>query len=291
MKAHPEASQKRACISQSGFTRMELAAVLAVLSGLLLVSAPAVNNSRSEAQTIECLDNHRQMIKAWQSHGVDNDDVLAGGVSIPLAQTPSAYRGSGLDPWGTGVMSWDSGIGNTNALYLIDPTFAALASFIGPRKDIFRCPVDSYVSSIQKARNWQYRVRSVSMNSAVGNGSGGDFLQAPYVSAKKLSEMLSPPPASVYVFIEEHPDSINDTMFFSPSGSSSALNWVDFPGTFHDGAANLSFADGHVELHRWLAASIRNLRVTTAGLTPPTPSSQLPDAKYLYDRTPKQLGR
>ena len=30
--------------------------------------------------------------------------------------------------------------------------------------------------------------------------------------------------------------------------------WIDFPGNYHNGAGNLSFADGHSEIHRWLDA-------------------------------------
>jgi prepilin-type processing-associated H-X9-DG protein len=28
--------------------------------------------------------------------------------------------------------------------------------------------------------------------------------------------------------------------------------WGNVPGSYHTGAANLSFADGHVESHRWV---------------------------------------
>jgi len=31
--------------------------------------------------------------------------------------------------------------------------------------------------------------------------------------------------------------------------------WVDTPASYHDGAVMLSFADGHVETHKWLEGS------------------------------------
>jgi prepilin-type processing-associated H-X9-DG protein len=54
------------------------------------------------------------------------------------------------------------------------------------------------------------------------------------------------------MFLEEHPDSMNDPAFFSPSQS----QWVDQPASFHDGAANFAFADGHVEMHMWQGSLI-----------------------------------
>jgi len=35
------------------------------------------------------------------------------------------------------------------------------------------------------------------------------------------------------------------------------LRWGNLPGSYHNGAANLSFADGHMESHRWLLDDTR----------------------------------
>ena len=39
-------------------------------------------------------------------------------------------------------------------------------------------------------------------------------------------------------------------------------NLVDYPGNYHDGAAGISFADGHTEMHRWVDAFAKNLTLT-----------------------------
>jgi len=31
---------------------------------------------------------------------------------------------------------------------------------------------------------------------------------------------------------------------------------IDFPASFHNGAAGFSFADGHAEIHRWIGKTI-----------------------------------
>jgi prepilin-type processing-associated H-X9-DG protein len=79
-----------------------------------------------------------------------------------------------------------------------------------------------------------------------------------------------PRPATIFVFIEEHPDSINDGYFLNHFYS---RRWTDLPAAWHQGAANLAFADGHVERRRWLAASTR----------PP----HQPDAARLPFRSPR----
>ena len=62
--------------------------------------------------------------------------------------------------------------------------------------------------------------------------------------------------SQTWVFIDEHPASINDGGFgFRMSDTpaqTASQGWVDFPAGFHGGAASLSFIDGHGELHKWV---------------------------------------
>jgi hypothetical protein len=32
---------------------------------------------------------------------------------------------------------------------------------------------------------------------------------------------------------------------------------IDFPASYHNGAAGLSFSDGHSEIHRWIGSKIK----------------------------------
>jgi prepilin-type processing-associated H-X9-DG protein len=77
----------------------------------------------------------------------------------------------------------------------------------------------------------------------------------------------------VFVFLDEHPDSIDDGYFLNQSESD---QWHDLPASYHDGSASFSFADGHSEKHRWRAATTRPAaRPGAAGLPiqlPKTPS-------------------
>jgi len=50
------------------------------------------------------------------------------------------------------------------------------------------------------------------------------------------------------VFVDEHPDSINDGWLTAswPGGG----GWGDLPASYHAGTCGIGFADGHAEIHR-----------------------------------------
>ena len=60
---------------------------------------------------------------------------------------------------------------------------------------------------------------------------------------------MQPPPVNLWVFVDEHPDSINDGWLTDswPGGG----GWGDLPASYHAGACGLGFADGHAEIHKW----------------------------------------
>ena len=52
--------------------------------------------------------------------------------------------------------------------------------------------------------------------------------------------------------LDEHPDSINAGGFANTMvENASASRIVDFPASYHNGAAGICFADGHGEIKRW----------------------------------------
>ena len=90
-------------------------------------------------------------------------------------------------------------------------------------------------------------------------------------------------PSSIFVFIEEHPDSIGDGYFLNRQDSG---EWRDLPASYHDGGANLSFADGHMERHKWLHRSTRLPAKPDSFFPPMTiPPSERADFDWLMSRT------
>jgi prepilin-type processing-associated H-X9-DG protein len=77
-----------------------------------------------------------------------------------------------------------------------------------------------------------------------------------YAQARKATDLVFPGPERTSVFLEEHPDSINDPFLFPPRQNM----WVDVVAGLHGNATSVAFADGHVQMHQW-RQSLRNQRV------------------------------
>jgi prepilin-type processing-associated H-X9-DG protein len=56
-------------------------------------------------------------------------------------------------------------------------------------------------------------------------------------------------PTDTWVFVDEHPDSMNDAGFFNPQSKTAP---VDVPASYHNGAGGFAMADGHAEIHKWV---------------------------------------
>jgi prepilin-type processing-associated H-X9-DG protein len=124
-----------------------------------------------------------------------------------------------------------------------------------------------------------------------GNAEGGPWNTA-YFHVKKTGDFLKPGPAEVWVFTDEHPDSINDAGFFNPTGGTkdtateAGLGWVDYPANYHNGAAGLAFADGHSEVHPW-KGKIKTARLCTFmnGTVQLGTQAEVSDKRWLWQHT------
>ena len=76
-----------------------------------------------------------------------------------------------------------------------------------------------------------------------------------YMVFRKLSDISRMGPSQAYVFIDEHPDSINFGDFavaMNDGVAPTRIYMIDVPASYHNSAGGLSFADGHAEVHKWL---------------------------------------
>lgn len=202
------------------------------------------------------MNNTKQLMLANQLYQGDNADKF-----------PMAYHGGfvpGVNdtakPWVTGWLDWGTSGDNTNTLYLTQPRYAVLANYFGKSKNIYLCPADKFLSSAQKALGWKYRARSVSSSIYIGEGNGKDSgpnNMTIYKACKKATDLVVPGPSQTWVYMDEHPDSINDAGAFPPN---SAANIPDAPSTYHNGACGFAMADGHSEIHKWKGTTMNKAR-------------------------------
>ena len=121
---------------EPGFSLMELVVVVVVLGLILLALLPARASSRTKAQSLRCLDNHRQIIEAVEMFTHDHHDLLPpnpdDGVNIP------GYT------WCMG----EAGIGGSdefNPDILADPARCLVSPYLSTNASLFRCTADTRV--------------------------------------------------------------------------------------------------------------------------------------------------
>jgi len=224
------------------------------LAGMLL---PALAKAKSKASGISCLNNNKQLGLAWLMYSEDFDGAM-----------PPNQNGGGSRGWVNGWITFNSNASdNTNILWLVGTKeqVGRLYPKLGPYSSapgIYKCPADQYTAKIGNKR--LPRVRSNSMNGFIEGGAYGGSRGSTWYGSHKPYNNISDitgkdqagrygggvsSPSELWVFVDEHPDSINDGWnIMNPNTDAS---WVDLPASYHNGGCGYSFADNHAEIKMW----------------------------------------
>ncbi len=239
-------------VARRAFTLVELLVVIALIAVLAAMLFPALNRAKEKAQGVQCVSNVRQLAFGWFLYSDDHNGRLAYNLGGKLGGKDPAMKTNAN--WVNNNLTWGLDSDNTNTATL---TEAGLGSYVSKSAHIYRCPADRLLSDEQRKAGWYERVRSYSMNAMVGDdgeltADGSNDNNPKYVQFFRITDI--PRPSDIFVFVEEHPDSINDGYFLNVYYKD---QWMDLPASYHGGAAAFAFADGHAQLHRWASASTR----------------------------------
>jgi len=249
-------------------------AIIAILAALLL---PALAKAKAEALRIQCLNNQRQLILAWAMYPNDNRELLV------LNGGDQAVASSRAHLWVYGGNHGDPET-LTNSQYLVGANYALFAPFLASVPP-YKCPADRSLWSI--GGKMVNELRSYSMNSYVAtppaNLVGPIELNTAYRVYMRSTDLANDLPANRFVFMDVNPASICTPAF---GVDMSLQTFIHYPSSLHRGLGVVSFADSHVESHKWLDPRTRKgLPVGQQYIPHNDPSPNNKDLRWIGDRT------
>lgn len=250
------------------FTLVELLIVIAIIAILGAILLPVLSQAQERSRRIYCINNVKELGLAWVMYADDNGDKIMSNPAINnLGYGPLANQN--LQNWVNGYMGTGKNINdNTNTQYLVQ---ALTGQYCKYSVKVFKCPDDTLKCIENNNQRWD-RVRSYSINYCMeGDVEDAQKIQTgfpinqvswapnvPRYGYHKITDLgaklKGPSPADAWVFCEEAYNTINNgCIAWGGSDGPFSSAWADCPAAEHNRGDVFSFADGHVEYHKWVS--------------------------------------
>ena len=295
------------------FTLIELLVTIAIIAVLASLLLPAATRAKQGAQGAFCLNNQRQLTLAWLNYAHDNDDRF-------LVADMGFWTNGAARTWVTGELDYEP-TNRSNWDVTTDIHKSPLWPYCGNNAALFKCPGDrsSVVpSSGPFAGKRTPRVRSIAMSIWFGGFDGyldknqsiedwhlpanwpAGLNSPPWRLYRRLGDMIDPGPSRTFLLL----DLREDTVFASAHFQIDMEGWPDrpatakwrwsIPGSYHNRAGALSFADGHAQLKRWVdPLTTQPLRkgklIEPSGVRGAIPSPNNRDIIWLQERATRKV--
>ena len=223
-----------------GFTLIELLVVISIIAILAAMLLPALARAKAAAKRVVCVNNQKQLSITWVMYATDNYDILPanGQIDPPSPSSPVGklwVQGAFYDP-----------AANTNYALITDPRYALFGNYLKNTKT-YLCPTDK--DQVNVFGQYFPKLRSYALNAYTGWVGEWDFrLSSGFKMFHKQSEIPPGMSKGLFLFADVNPNSICWPYFGVKMVEEAFFNW---PGASHNNGGVISFADAHVEHHRW----------------------------------------
>lgn len=248
-------------MARRGLTLIELLVVVGGISLLLALSLPALMRARNQAQGAVCTQNQKTLALAWLLYKDDNDDRLVAGHVDTAGKRPFAW------------VQGPTGVGTTLDRQTEGIRQGALFRHVGGKVEIFHCPADHKITDLGQVVYRSY---------SIADGANGLGRRGTYTPATKYADISQP--ATKYVFVEDADSRGNGSWVINPLGES----WVDPLAIWHGRSkSTLAFADGHVDMHRWVDRSTIEMSENQEFFCP-VPANEGEDLRFMIGGFPQK---
>ena len=269
------------------FTLIELLVVIAIIAILAAILLPVLDRAKQTGLKVSDINNFKQLQTCYRMYVDDNNDYL------PLNNLGS----------GSGVTSWLAYVTpNASAQYDFNTVNIRKATIYPYNQNvkIYVCPANNYNlvigdgspppgpyrddsgRIITAATVPETRTCSIEYSMGAGGGNTPAWTEsgngATWKTYQKFSSIQTYRVSQKIVFCDEASGSIDDGAWAMWPMNVGENYWWNVPGSRHLGGCVFSFADGHVEYHKWLGGLIPSIPMQTSG--PGNGGAGFPAAPY-----------